>query len=49
MQYFYTVNLEVLEKKEKGRDLTQSYDKNPYTHRKIEVRQRFRIVKESST
>ena len=22
--------------KEKGRDLTQSYDKSPYTHRKIQ-------------
>ena len=22
--------------REKGRDLTQSYDKNPYTHRKIQ-------------
>ena len=25
-----------MNRREKGRDLTQSYDKNPYTHRKIQ-------------
>ena len=38
--------------RKKGRELTQSYDKSPYTHRKIQnavVRQKSRSVKESNT
>ena len=30
------IHLTKLKVKEKGRDLTQSYDKSPYTHRKIQ-------------
>ena len=29
-------NVKEADQREKGRDLTQSYDKSPYTHRKIQ-------------
>ena len=32
----YQINLSVKLAREKGRDLTQSYDKSPYTDRKIQ-------------
>ena len=45
--------LKTMDTREKGSDLTQSYDKIPYTDRKnpnpVVVRQRFRSVKESGT
>ena len=33
--------IELIDSKRKGRDLTQSYDKSPYTHRKIKRHKKF--------
>ena len=32
----FSIIYQIIDSREKGRDLTQSYDKSPYTHRKIQ-------------